>query len=283
MRSATPEGGANEPSHHRRSTQDAVLRFFGHHVTGPRPAGHCRDMTLRVGLLLLAAGCAACFSDPPAPQRISSESGSSTEGSSGSSGSSEEGSSSGEEPSTTATFGTSSSGGSSSGEPGLRCSEAFDDVSCSAASDPAFEQCSWYPTISHDSSCEAYATERGACMIEQSTDTCRGPEPTCSTAESWYYRVIDGAVEVIDATNLCYGLSEFTPCPSPDEGATESESIGSSTSVGTTASSSTDGSADTGATSVAESGGGGTGGGTTGDGPSRPEQIEAACACACDD
>lgn len=236
---------------------------------------------MRFGLLLLAAGSAACFTDPPAPQRIPSESG-------GSTGDSQEtDSSSGENPSATTT-----SESSSSGEPEFGCAQAFDAKSCAEASDPALEQCSWYPTINHDPfTCEPWATDNGACVIEQGLDGCAGSDPTCEDGTSWYYRVTDGFVELVDATNLCYGLSEFTPCPwSPsDPGETDSTSVGSSTSVGTGAStdggSGSTGGLETGASasSVGDGGtSGGTSGGTTGDGWSLQEEIEFVCACACD-
>lgn len=238
-------------------------------------------MSLRVGLLLLAAGCAACFSDPPAPQRVSSESGSSTGGIEGTDSSSSEDSSSGEDSS-----GTTTPASSSSGEPALGCDDAFDAESCSAASDKEFEECSWYPTISHDVlSCDPWATGGGACVIEQGLDACRGSEPTCPSGASWYYQVTDGLVEIVDATNLCYGLSEFTPCPSPRDDPAETDSTSVGTSASTDGESGTSGGAETGASasSVGDSGDGGTSGGTTGDGRTLQEEIEAVCACACDE
>jgi len=234
-------------------------------------------MTLRFGLLLLTAACAACFSDPPAPQRIPSESGSST-------GDPEDpNSSSGEDPS-----GATTSGSSSSGDPEFACQDADDAQSCAAASDPDFEECSWYPTYSHDVlSCDPWATGGGACIIEQGLDGCSESEPTCPNGSSWYYRVADDSVELVDATNLCYGLSEYTPCPQPgDPGETDGTSVGSSTTVGETEGS---GGAESGASasSVGESGdsgtSGGTSGGTTGDGWTLQDEIEAVCACACDE
>lgn len=240
-------------------------------------------MTLRFGLLLLTASCAACFSDPPAPQRISSESGSST-------GDPEEpGSSSGEDPPLTTTSGSSTSASSSSGEPEFGCQDAYDAQSCAAASDSDFEACSWYPTYSHDVlSCDPWATGGGACIIEQGLDGCSEPEPSCPDGTSWYYRVADGAVELVDATNLCYGLYEFTPCPWPsDPTETDGTSVGStSATAGETEGS---GGMETGASAstVADSGdggtSGGTSGGTTGEGWTLQDEIEAVCACACDE
>ncbi|MGH1342684.1 MAG: hypothetical protein ACRBN8_14080 [Nannocystales bacterium] len=227
-------------------------------------------MTLRFGLLLLTAGCAACFSDPPVPQRVSNETGTSTgepdpvQGSSGSSG---------EAPGSATT-----SGSSSSGTPEFGCQDAYDAQSCAAASDPNFEQCSWYPTYGHDVlSCDSWATGSGACVIEEGLDGCFQPEASCPEGVSWYYRVVDGSVELVDATNLCYGLSAFTPCPwSGDPAETLGTSVGSGSSSG----------AESGASaSVGDSGDGGTsggsGGGTTGDGWTLQDEIEAVCACAC--
>lgn len=240
-------------------------------------------MTLRFGLLLLAAGSAACFTDPPPPQLVSSQSGSSTGDAPGTD------SSSGEEPPATTT-----SESSSSGEPDFGCEQAFDAKSCAEASDPASEQCSWYPSISHDPfTCDPWETGGGACVAEQGLDGCPGADATCSNGASWYYRVTDGVVELVDATDLCDELSGFTPCPWPptDPGETDSTSVGSSTDVGSSTSVGTGASTDgeSGSTGGLETGAsasgfddGGTSGGTTGVGWTPREEIEFVCACACD-
>ena len=224
-------------------------------------------MTLRFGLLFLTLACTACFSDPPTPQRVSGESAGSSTGGDGDP-------STGEDPSSTSVAESSSSGGLRVG-----CADAFDARSCSMASDPEFEECSWYPTFSHDvASCEPWATDGGACVIEQGLDGCSEPEPTCPEGGSWSYRVgADGSVEVINTSNLCYGLSEFTPCPWASE-TSSSTSVGSTTvatsdSVGSTGGETGD--AETGA-SYSSVGGTSGGGGWT-----LQEEIEAVCACAC--
>ncbi len=156
------------------------------------------------------------------------------------------------------------------------CGAARTPEACAAASDPDFEECAWFPTWSHEAlSCEPFDTASGACIIEQGLDGCGEPEPTCDDGRSIYYRVVGDVVEVVDATTLCYGLSEFEPCPvgAPEGG---SSSVGSTTGMGSGGTDDT-GFGDTGTSGFGEEGGsfGSTGGW------SLEDEIAAVCACAC--
>ena len=225
-------------------------------------------MTYRFCLLALLCTTAACF-DPnqmePVPQNL----GATTTGDT-------------PDPTTATTTGediedddtTTTAWATSSGGPSGSCDAARTAEECEAASDPKFEGCSWYPTRSYEAlSCEPWQTGDGACIIEQGLDGCGEPEATCDDGRSFAYRVVGETVEVVDTSNLCYGLSQFDPCPAAWE---------YDTSEGTSVGSSTDGSGTSGVATTGFSTSGAATSGGTGDEWTLQDEIAAVCACACD-
>ncbi len=234
-------------------------------------------MFSRLGFLTLTLTCpllSACFSEPPSMDAESSS------GPASSSTAPQESSTTDVEPSD-----ASSSSSSTGVQPPLGCNSAADAAACSGASDPDFEVCGWQPAYTFDlQSCQRISTDSGQCVVEQGLDGCGEPLETCEDGTSWYYRVADDTVEVIDATGSCYGLGDFEPCPfGGSSESSSSDSVGTSvgTSVGDTGdftSTSTDG-----GTFPGEAVGTGAGevGGSSG-AWSLDDEIAAVCACACD-
>ncbi len=222
-------------------------------------------MTYRLCLLALLCTTAACFDPNPMepPQNL----GATTTGDA-------------PDPTIATTTGddgnttTTTVSATSSGGPSGSCEAARDAEACAAASAPDFEGCSWYPTRSYEAaSCEPWQTGGGACIIEQGLDGCGEPEATCEDGRSFSYRVAGETVEVVDTSNLCYGLSEFDPCPAVWE---------YDTTVGTSVGSTTDDSGTSGLTTTGFSTSGAATSGGTGGEWTLQDEIAAVCACACD-